>query len=651
MEIFGDPIFSKDSSGSLKSRIGTIFFKSGIIVTKGSVHREQRLLLVDELNLRRKAKGMAELTKSEVQEEYSLSVDLVFNDDLILIRPDPDRMDLAFRADYELQKIVSKRFIRFLNTSNVKVRAALTKRGENWRMARHPIHQDDIAELVVRSKVSIAGKSIYYYNRNTGTRYITAGGYDEVKSLPDDEYLLQIKEVVKGLNTRNRTGHLEIDLFPSTTPIEIRRSLQNFSFEGKSIDVIRSEIEAIDMSWRMALDPLLRDESVTNIVWRNHMCHAITKHRNESSAEEQSLISGIAPEFYRQIEWLPGARFDRGELIFDELWQEFDRNGEDCDPLLCDSRVRSLILNMRRLFSDIEYINVGRISHSLSLRPMDGTKRGNVYIIQYGQANSKEVSVLLLRFQKWGVAQRLDDGKDITQAYIETDDYTEYILDRRLMCLQLGMKLPKRIGFGRITERYKSDNRYNGMSIYNVYFVRPYIEGVASDKIPPAKFGNPVFAYEFARLIGSAAALDLVVGRMSTVTGELLFDNNNEIVRLDEKGMPSEVVITDHAGSFSDYTTPLVDRVKLYADVMRRRKNVVADYDLFVSQYIGALEKELLRIQAAYNVRRNAFDSLFSDRPFDTNGSSSYRWAQALLRLSETDAAEVAKSLREAIYA
>ena len=510
MEIFGDPIFSKDSSGSLKSRIGTIFFKSGIIVTKGSVHREQRLLLVDELNLRRKAKGMAELTKSEVQEEYSLSVDLVFNDDLILIRPDPDRMDLAFRADYELQKIVSKRFIRFLNTSNVKVRAALTKRGENWRMARHPIHQDDIAELVVRSKVSIAGKSIYYYNRNTGTRYITAGGYDEVKSLPDDEYLLQIKEVVKGLNTRNRTGHLEIDLFPSTTPIEIRRSLQNFSFEGKSIDVIRSEIEAIDMSWRMALDPLLRDESVTNIVWRNHMCHAITKHRNESSAEEQSLISGIAPEFYRQIEWLPGARFDRGELIFDELWQEFDRNGEDCDPLLCDSRVRSLILNMRRLFSDIEYINVGRISHSLSLRPMDGTKRGNVYIIQYGQANSKEVSVLLLRFQKWGVAQRLDDGKDITQAYIETDDYTEYILDRRLMCLQLGMKLPKRIGFGRITERYKSDNRYNGMSIYNVYFVRPYIEGVASDKIPPAKFGNPVFAYEFARLIGSAAALDLV---------------------------------------------------------------------------------------------------------------------------------------------
>jgi hypothetical protein len=650
MEILGSPILSKDGNGNLNSRIGTIFLKSGIIVTKGFVHREQRLSLVEELNSRRRAKGMPELTQREIQEEYSHSVDLVFNDELVLIRPDPDRMDLAFRADYELQKIVSKRFIRFLNTSNVKVRAALTKRGENWRMTRHPIHQDDIAELIERSKVSNEGKSIYYYNRNTGTRYITASGYEDIKDLSEDEYIAHIKEVVRGLNTRNRSGHLEVDLFPSTTPIEIRKALQNFVFEGKSFDAIKTEIESIDMEWRMSLDPLLREESVTNIEWRNSMFHAITRHRNESSAEEQCLISGIAPEFYRQIEWLPGARFDMGELIFDEIWQEYDRNGGNDVSALCDNRVKSLILNMRRLFSDIEYINVGRISHSLSLRPMDGSKRGNVYIIQYGQTNSKEVSILLLRFQKWGVAQRLDEGKDITQAYIETDDYTEYILDRRLMCLQLGMKLPKRIGFGRITERYRSDNRFNGMSVYNVYFVRPYIEGIASDKIPHAKYSNPVFACEFAKLIGSAAALDLVVGRMSTITGELLFDNNNEIVRLDANGMPSEVVITDHAGSFFDYTTSLSERVKLYAGVMRRRKGLVPDFDLFVSQYVSSIEKELRRLKLAYQARRNAFDALFSDRPFDTNGSSSYRWAQTLLRLSETNVDDVVKSLRDAIY-
>jgi hypothetical protein len=444
-------------------------------------------------------------------------------------------------------------------------------------------------------------------------------------------------------------GFLEIDLFPSSTPLEIKKALREFSFDGKSVSQIRNEIRAIDSEWRMSLEPLLRDESVSNFEWRNSMCHAITRHPNESSSEEQEIVSGIAPEFYRQIEWLPGARFDRGELVFDELWEEADLPG--VKGVYCDTRVKALILNIRKLFSDIDFVNVGRISHSLSRRPTEGERRGNVYIIQYRQSMSKKVSVLLVRFQKWGVAQRLDEGKDLAQAIVETDEYTDYILDRRLMCLQLGMNLPARIGNGRVLERYSSSNRYDGMTLHNPYFVRPYVEGVASDKVPIHKFKNPFFAIRFAELMGDAAALDLVVGRLSTLTGELLFDNNYEIFKFDAAGMPSELVITDHAGSFNDYKGSLMDGAKRYAHVMRRRRDFVSDYQMFVSRFLKSFETRLSQVQSSYRSRRQAFDSLFADRPYDSNGSGAYRWACVLSRIDKMNAADIAESLKNAIYA
>ena len=55
----------------------------------------------------------------------------------------------------ELQKMVSKRKIRFLNTHSIKVRNALRARGENWRMARQPISQDDMKKMIEESIVSL----------------------------------------------------------------------------------------------------------------------------------------------------------------------------------------------------------------------------------------------------------------------------------------------------------------------------------------------------------------------------------------------------------------------------------------------------------------------------------------------------------------
>ena len=124
MKIIGDRIFAKDAEGKPLSRIGTIFFRTPGLVTKKGVHAMQRFMWVEEINAERAKVGQPALTMSEEDAEMSESVDLIFTEDLVLIRPNPDRMDLAFRADEELQTLVSKRVIRFLNTSSAKVRTA-----------------------------------------------------------------------------------------------------------------------------------------------------------------------------------------------------------------------------------------------------------------------------------------------------------------------------------------------------------------------------------------------------------------------------------------------------------------------------------------------------------------------------------------------
>ena len=46
---------------------------------------------------------------------------------------------------------------------------------------------------------------------------------------------------------------------------------------------------------------------------------------------------------------------------------------------------------------------------------------------------------------------------------------------------------------------------------------------------------------------------------------------------------------------------------------------------------------------------KNAFDELFIDRPYDTNGSGAYRWAKALRRLANCEPERVTAILKEAI--
>ena len=649
MKIVGEKIFAKDSEGRLLSRIGTMFFKTPGLVTRKGVHAMQRIMWLDMINVAREDAGQPALTVEEEDAELAESVDLIFTETEVLIRPNPDRMDLAFRADEELQKLVSKRAIRFLNTSSLKVRTALRERGENWRMARQPISQEDMAELIEKSKIPVAEKPIYYYNPMTGTRFITASGYNEIERLPAADFRRQIVEVVNGLNKRNRLGHPEVDVFPATTPIEIKRTLQGLKVDELDDAALKAACDKLALDWRMTLPAELRDEHVRNFEWRNEMCHAITREPNATAAEEQDLIAGISPEFYRQIEWLPGARIENGEVIFDAIYDEAARTQDPQLLAMCDNRVKSFLFNMTRLFGRVDYINIGRIANSLARRPVEGNRRGNVYIMQYREEGAAEPKVQMIRLQKWDVAEHLDEGKDLLQSILEADEYTDYILDRRLMCRQFGMNLPKRLGLGHFTEKYRGQNQFNGISVRTAYFVRAYVTGTASDKIPLARYRNPAFAQAFAFLMGEAAALDLVVGRRSSVTNELLFDTNYEVVKLGAEGIPAEIAVTDHAGSFVNYEQDYAEYVAQYATVVTRRRDYVNDFEKFALAFVEGFRRKLVETQNAYRARKAAFDELFSDRPYDTNGSGAYRWACALKRLDACEPDQVSAALKAAI--
>ena len=643
MKTIGEKIFARAADGSLVSRIGTMFLRTPGLVTAKGVHAMQRFMWLEELSKERK------LSPVEEEAELAESVDLIFTETQVLIRPDPERMDLAFRADDELQKMVSKRAIRFLNTNSAKVRAALRERGENWRMARQPISQDDMVELIEKSKVPIRERPVYYYNRASGTRYLTASCADDIERLDPAAFRRQLTEIVHGLSKRNRHGQLEIDLFPTTTSPEIKRALKSIDVVGLDDAALKAEYLRINTEWRMSLPAELRDESPSNFEWRNTMCHALTKTPNDTSAEEQELVAGIAPEFYRQIEWLPGARIDNGEVVFDTIYDEAARTQDPELLAICDRRVKSFLFNTTRLFGRMKYINIGRIANSLARRPIDDGRRGNVYIMQYMEDGADEPKVMMIRLQKWGVSEHLDEGKDLLQSIIEADEYSDYILDRRLMCRQLGMNLPTRLGYGHFTEKYRGANQYNGCAVRTAYFVRKYVPGIASDKVPLQKLRNPAWAAKFAFLMGGAAATDLIVGRCSSTAGVLLFDENYEIVQTGADGMPVEVKVTDHAGSFVEYSRPLEEAATAYARFATRREKLVSDYPSFARSYIDGFAKKLAETQEAYRAHRRAFDYLFSDRPYDTNGSGTYRWSCALKRLDECDVERVVSALKSAI--
>ena len=646
IRILGEHPLAKGPQGRLISRIATVFPKTRTLVTLPAIHAFQRIAYVNDLNTLRQADGLSPLSEEDEMLEWQQSVDLIMDPDTILIRPDPENMALAVEADEMLQELVSKQKIKYLNLMNEKVRNAIKERGEKWRITPLPQSPEEMKRMIQSSMVPIEGRSIYYYSRELGTRFLTYQQFCELGNLPDDELQAHLVEIRDYSGHYNRTGYPEV-AFVVTTKSFGHADFLEHDPGSPPPDGIRSTFETLKAAFRHAVLPDLQEDNLDNVDWRNMMFSSLMGQGGEPISEE--LMLGMSSEFFMQIEWLPGGRIEEGELLFDSIFDELDRTPDSPElQALCDEKARGFIFNFLREFGDIEYVNVGRVVGSLSRRPTSAGRRA-VYVAEIKQAGVAKPIVRILRVQKWGIREHLDEGKDLLYSIMESEEYTEYILDRRLGCRQLGMNLPPRITTRKINEHYQGYH-YDGQQIWSTYFERDYLPGIATDKIPRSRFQNILYSLRFAELLGRAAAANIIVGRLN-LNDEVLFDDGDEVMIEDEFGIPKDIVVSDHTGTFTEYQSDLDTFAMAYAHPILHRITYFPYPRDVIETYLNTFAERFSHIKQDYLLRKRAFDTLFKHCPRDERGSFAYRWERVLDRLSRTDPVALGAAIRKCFQA
>jgi hypothetical protein len=548
-------------------------------------------------------------------------------------------MPLAFLADEMLQRLIAKHRIRFLGVLNERVREAIKRRGELWRITPLPKTPEEMGAMIESSRIGIGGREIYYYGELTGTRYLTFQEFQGLGRLEDAELRSHLGEIFRHLGRRNAAGNPELALF-GTGPGISRADFTRIDLHALDSAGLREAYDGILAKFRAAVKPALLRDDPESFEWKNAMVAALIGRENELVTGGGLL--GLSAEFFMQIEWLPGGRMEEGELMLDPVLEVAEAGGGPGENLR-DQKSRKFILNFVREYGDLEFVNVGRVIGSLSRRAAMPGRRG-VYIAALKQRQNPAEIVTIIRLQKQGVREYLEQGLSLLDAMISAEEYTEYILDRRLGCRQLGMNLPLRVTAKKISERYVPP-KGAGYPIWTPYFEREYIRGIATDKLPPALFESREFAARCAHLLGQAAAPNIIVGRCDR-TGSPLFDDGDEVMILDAVGMPEDIVVADHTGTFNDYACPLAEFTVKYALPVTRRRSFLPDPAGFARAYCAAFEDRLQRIQEDYRRRRKAFDSLFLHLPAQEPGSFAYRWKRALARLDETSPTALADLVR-----
>ena len=651
LELIGPHPFARDEQGRQVTRIGTLFPQYSALWTQlPGVHALQRLAFIDRLNADRARKALPPLTLEEEEKLSAESVDLIFDADYILIRPDPERMDLACAADEMLQTLVSKRQVKFLSVSDRRVREAIKHRGESWRLSSIPRTREAKERMVFGSKVGIRGLPIYFYNRLTGTRWLTCQEFANLGKLDDASLARHLHEIADHSMLRNRLGRPEVDFFAADLRRFGARQFAGVDYEHLPSAQLRAKFEELQSHFRSAVHEGFRTDDCHNNAWCQRILATLFLEGNETQTEQ--ILSGLSPEFFLQVEWLPGGRFEEGEFLFDPIFDEAASHPEDAElQRLCDPRAKGIIFNLIREYGDLEHVNVGCVPESLSIeRPQKEGRRG-VYIAEFRSRSERATIKRFMRLQKWGVWEHLDEGKDLLQSIKESDDYTDYCLDRRLGCRQLGMNLTRRVSMRRLSEIYNGTNaRMRGEMIRTIYFEREFLPGVASDKLPLERYARPGYAPKLAALLGRAAASSMIAGRALDSGKRPLFDDGDEVVREGEDGLPAEIMVGDHTGAFGEYRLPLESFALHYARPVNARDKVLPDPQAFAVAYLEAFRDQFHHIQGDYRKRRRAFDTLFKHCKYDAGGSFAFRWECVLKRLDQTNPQALVDAIRQHIW-
>lgn len=646
LEIIGEHPLALDAQGRLVSRIGTIFPAHRVLVTIPGVHATQKVEYLKRINVRRGAANQPPFNEEEELQLFQSAVDLIMEENRVFIRPNPDEMDLAFCADELLQELVSKRQIKFLHTLDPAVRQAIKQRGESWRINPLPRTPEEMQRMIQASRVSITGRAIYYYSLVTGTRWLTCQEFAALGALPPDELQQHLQEIRKFAGRRNSMGYPEVDFF-AAGPGFNASALTALDFEKAGTEGVHGIHRQLAEQFTATVPADLQADAIEYLDWRTRMFSALIGLRDEVITEEALL--GLGAEFFMQIEWLPGARFEEGEVLFDPIFDEADAKPDDPELAhMCDEKVKGFIFNFIREYGLVEYVNIGRVAASLSRR-LPGQGRREVFIAEVKVEGKVQPAMHMIHMLKWGIREHIDEHKDLFWAIMEAEEYADYTFDRRFGCLQLGMNLPRHVTLHKVSEHYRGRNEiYRDNLIWSSYLEREFVRGIATDKIPPSRFKDREYAGRFASLIGAAAATNLITGRVD-LQRRVLFDDGDEVIVEDAGGLPLELTVSEHTGTFNDYLTPLADYAPAYAQPINRRLQLISDREDFTRRYLDAFVQRFTLTQAKYRARKRAFDTLFKHRPRSEQGSFAYRWEKVLERLHTSDPLALAAGIRECV--
>src|SRR5262249_10794487 len=144
---------------------------------------------------------------------------------------------------------------------------------------------------------------------------------------------------------RNRLDRPEIDFFAADLGAFGAKDFQGIKFTELPPELLRPKYDELLARFQSAVHESFRKDDCRNKAWTERMVSTLFLEGNEAQTEQ--LLSGLSPEFFLQIDWLAGGRFEEGEFLLDSIFDEAKAHPEDSElQRICDPRARDIIFNI-----------------------------------------------------------------------------------------------------------------------------------------------------------------------------------------------------------------------------------------------------------------------------------------------------------------
>jgi len=546
LTLYGPHPLERDGEGRLKYHMADVFPSYSSMIVGTGLHISLALDLIAELG-RKQGRELDEKEQKAICEDL---VALIIRGDHVLIRSIPENMEKCFRTAELLEEVVPREMVRFTGRRDPKVREAFKLRGESWKMTPRYFTMEEIIKQINLSTISVGTQNCYYYKVESGGRLITYEKFADIAESISDfhQFKARIEEVIDLYKRRNKQFVRELDFF------KVDREIFDFSLIEKLAEYLnrckgwgkaqktkakKLFLAALD-NLKTAIPPEFQCDDPKNPLWRNYIYSEL----NEIPPTEESIL-GISCEFNMNIRWLPGCRIKNGRV--------------EMDPHVEEQTAR-LLEDFFRLYGHLEYINLGRLMRSQSTKRAAGSYR-EVFIAVLKQKDSATEQIRILRKVMRNVIYFLNHGHSLERAKQLAEGYLEYTFDRREILSLLGVNTP-------IVGYLSRKEHLPGIGTVPVtFFNRPYIDGLATDKVSDYYYENDGFVRAQAELLGYEAGLNLIIGRVDPNTGAVYFGDGDELLQFaDDRFKPIGLVLADYTGAFADVISPLEKFIPHYAD-------------------------------------------------------------------------------------